>query len=385
MPGQQPEPVGHAVGHGPVHLAPGQLGRGADGLAHALLPRAAVPGAQAELQQQLEVVVTRFEHPVVEGLPVVRVGAGLQQQPGQGQRMRMRRLPVRAQLTLPEHPGQYGERFGQPPPQVTGVGVATRRQQQPGAGQRGLQADVRVVPGVGQVVQRLGPVRAVLPPGRVRVGGQDGPQSRPVRRRRGRVHVARGQFRVRRQQRPGPAPPLGLVILVPEASQPQKLITQRPTRLTRLSSPTGLGGRDAGVALEGLDVPLEPGPAAEPVPAAHHQPGRVQRKLGRRGGLGRAARVVLGHLSQRRRRPGPHGVLQVSGLLAQLREVRPGGQRDGRHPSSFRLPGVRVARPKGGGEPASQVALRWTLPCPRTGGSLRTCPHPISMKTPRSR
>jgi hypothetical protein len=56
-------------------------------------------------------------------------------QVAQGQRVRMPGLADRAQLPFAEHPGQHRERGELPVPQVAGVRIGTRVQQQPGGGQ----------------------------------------------------------------------------------------------------------------------------------------------------------------------------------------------------------------------------------------------------------
>jgi len=72
---EQPDPFGHAVGESPAEFAAHHLLRRIQGVAHPGLPRTAVAAAEAELEQQLQVVVARLEHPVVQGLAVVGVGA----------------------------------------------------------------------------------------------------------------------------------------------------------------------------------------------------------------------------------------------------------------------------------------------------------------------
>jgi hypothetical protein len=91
------------------------------------------------------------EHPVVERLAVVGVGARPQQPPGERNGVRMRRLPGPVGR---EHPGEHGERRGQAEEEPAVVRVGTRVQQQLRRGEGGRQVDVRIVPGVRLVQQR---------------------------------------------------------------------------------------------------------------------------------------------------------------------------------------------------------------------------------------
>jgi hypothetical protein len=70
------------VGDGPAELTAHHFLRRFQDAAHPGLPRTTVAGAEAELEQQLQVVVTRLEHPVVQGLAVVGVGPRFEQQAG---------------------------------------------------------------------------------------------------------------------------------------------------------------------------------------------------------------------------------------------------------------------------------------------------------------
>jgi hypothetical protein len=83
------------------------------------------------------VVVVGFEHPVVEGLGVVGIRPGLEQQPGQAQGVGMARLADRARLPFTEDAGQHGEGGEQTVPQVPGVGVGSGLEQQPGCSEHG--------------------------------------------------------------------------------------------------------------------------------------------------------------------------------------------------------------------------------------------------------
>ena len=80
-------------------------------------------------------IVAGLEHPVVERLAVVRVGAGLQQQAGESERVRVPGLADRAQFPFAERPGQHGERGGQAVPEVAGVRIGAAVQQKPGGSQ----------------------------------------------------------------------------------------------------------------------------------------------------------------------------------------------------------------------------------------------------------
>lgn len=75
-------------------------------------PRAGVAVAEAELEEQLQVRVVRPERPVVDGLGVVRVGAGLEEQPGEGQPIGVSGLVV---LAAAQHAGQGCEGVGAVP------------------------------------------------------------------------------------------------------------------------------------------------------------------------------------------------------------------------------------------------------------------------------
>ena len=81
---QQRDPVPAPGLDGPDQLVGQHLGRRLLGLAQPAPPRPAVASTQPVLEQQPEMVVAGLEHPVVQGLPVVGVGAGLEQQPGEG-------------------------------------------------------------------------------------------------------------------------------------------------------------------------------------------------------------------------------------------------------------------------------------------------------------
>ena len=117
---------------GPVELAAHHLGRRLGGVAEPLPPDPAVTGTQPVLEEQLQVAVVPSEHPVVERLPVVRVRAALEEEPGQRLPLGVPRLAARALLALAEAAGQRGERRGQALPQVAGGRVGAGVEEQPG-------------------------------------------------------------------------------------------------------------------------------------------------------------------------------------------------------------------------------------------------------------
>ena len=136
-------------------------------------------------------VVGFLEHPVVEGLPVVRVGAGLEQQPGQRVGMLVRRLVVPV-LAAAERPGQRGERRGQPLPEVAGIRVGAGIEQQPGADQAVALGRLVGQPAVAEVEQWRPTERAGLGVHRsgVEVAGDLG----DVPRRRGGSQAGPGEL-----------------------------------------------------------------------------------------------------------------------------------------------------------------------------------------------
>jgi hypothetical protein len=90
-------------------------------LAEAVRPRPAARPPEAVGQQQLQVVVVRTEVAVVDRLVVVGVRPGLEQQPGQGRRFRVRRLVGRV-LAVAEGARQGREQVCAVP-QVAGVRI----------------------------------------------------------------------------------------------------------------------------------------------------------------------------------------------------------------------------------------------------------------------
>ena len=96
------------------------------------LPQPATPGpavapAEPVGQQHAQVAVVAAEHPVVERLPVVRVRAAVEQQPGERLALRVPGLPARALLALAEAAGEHGEGRDLAAEQDARVRVGARR------------------------------------------------------------------------------------------------------------------------------------------------------------------------------------------------------------------------------------------------------------------
>ena len=183
---QQPRPAARSRGRSPTEL-PGQH------LRRRLQRRPAASGhgplvvpAEAELEQQLQMIVVRPEHPVVQRLSVVGIGAG-----GSNSRASGSACGCRGCLPGPCSPSPNTPvstvNGRQPEPQVAGVRVGTGVEQQSRAAQEPAPRVRRAVhPGVRQVQQRRPTVRPGRPGRRPRVGRQVA---------RDRVRVGRGRRR----------------------------------------------------------------------------------------------------------------------------------------------------------------------------------------------
>jgi hypothetical protein len=146
--GEQGDTVALVVDDRPGQQTAEHLCGRLEGFTQQPVPRAAGVAAEAVLEQQHEVVVVAAEHAVVEGLPVVGVGASLQQQPGKGAGVRMPGLAV---FSIAEYAGEHGKGSGQGMPETAIVGVRASVEEQPGRLQRDPQVNVGVVAGVGLV------------------------------------------------------------------------------------------------------------------------------------------------------------------------------------------------------------------------------------------
>jgi hypothetical protein len=186
---------------------------------------------------------------VVQRLAVVGVGTGLEQQAGQRGRVRVPRLTHWTELTLAEDAGQYGKRSRQAVPEVTGVRVGAGLEQEPGGAEHGSLADTGIVAGVGQVEQRLPPVRAARPASRTRIAGQVRGEPGLVRGGRRGVDAELGDLRVPGEDLAGLGPAFRLVVFVAQAGQGQEPVGR--------AGRGGIGhpGGKPAVALDHLDVP----------------------------------------------------------------------------------------------------------------------------------
>ena len=127
-----------------------------------LRPGAPVRLAQAVLEQEPQVVVVRLELPVVQRLRVVRIGAGVEQQPCQLRALLVGRLIDRV-LAASERAGERGERrVVHAVPEVAGVGIGAVLQQESGNVERRVARLVAVEARVARVEQRLPAVGAAL-------------------------------------------------------------------------------------------------------------------------------------------------------------------------------------------------------------------------------
>jgi hypothetical protein len=249
--GQEAHPIGHAVGDGPGQLRPHQVRRRRVALAYPGPPRAAVPAAQTEGEEENEVIVVGFEHPVVQSLGVIGIRPRVEKQPGQAQGMGMVWLAGRSGFASTEDPGQHGERGKQTVPQVSGVGVGSGLEQQPGCPEHGCLLDVGVVAGIGQVHQRFPSVRSPFPAGGWTIIGQEVAQCRDVTRRSRSVNVIFGEVGIGRKDLPSLRPLLRSIVVIVEAG-----LAQEPLgRIDR--SVGGQAGREPAKALHRLDAALQ--------------------------------------------------------------------------------------------------------------------------------
>ena len=99
--GEQHDPVALVMDDRPRQQAAEHLGGRLERITEQLMPRASGVAAESVFEEQHEVVVVAAEHAVVQGLAIVRIRSGLEQEPGEGDGVGMRRLVA---LAVAEHP-----------------------------------------------------------------------------------------------------------------------------------------------------------------------------------------------------------------------------------------------------------------------------------------
>ena len=209
VPDEEAGPVEHVVGDRPGELAAHQVARRVQRLGHPGPPGTTVAGAESIPEHQLQMVVTRLEHPVVQRLPVIRIGTGVEQDGGERVFVDVGRLTDRPLLTLTEGTGERRERSRQPGPEVARIRVRAMAQQQPRRFEHGIHRDVRVVAGKRQVQQGRPSVRAAIEAGQARIGSEHPPRRGDVRRDRRGLDAPPRQLGIVSQDPVGARPPSG--------------------------------------------------------------------------------------------------------------------------------------------------------------------------------
>lgn len=235
-------------------------------------------------------------------------------------------------------------------PQVAGVRVGAGIQQEPGHLQRRVARVAAVHAGVGQIEDRLPPVWTALLAGLVGFDGQQLARRRDVADGGGGVDGGGRQVWVLLEQGPGTLASGGVVAAVGQARKPKELVDQR--RVGESGFADGLAVRVAGQAADGLDVAGQLRPGREPVGPRQRQldvcPSEP-RQLRGVGGDGHGAGMELADQLDGPWVTGSYQTLQGLGQLAELFEVGISGQGTGRHDGLLPVtPAVRIDRPKGG-------------------------------------
>jgi len=123
---------------------------------------------EAPGQQRGEVIQASGEHAVVQTLPLIRSGAGAEQQRHQGLPLGVRGLTGRSALPLAQHARQNGEAILPTPPFML-VGVSASGEEQPGGLGGRLSLPRGQHPPIGEVEERGSSPR---PLGALREGGR---------------------------------------------------------------------------------------------------------------------------------------------------------------------------------------------------------------------
>jgi hypothetical protein len=304
-------------------------------------PRPAVARAEPVVEQDLEPRVVGRERPVVERLPVVRVGTRLEQHRQQRRHVAVRRL-VRVVLPAADRTGQRRERRHEPLPQVAGVRVGALRQQQPRDGDRIVAGWVALDAAVGQVEERLPAMRAARRARRRGIAREQRGGRRDISDRGRDVDRTGRQRRVRLEQRTGVIAPRGIVAAVGQTGEAQELPRRRLV--------AGAGGRRrlvgrAAVPVDHLEVADEARPARKVVAARHDELGVGARQRRRVG----TSRVERRHPLERSRVACAAAPLQLLRDLAQVLQVRVARKTARFHRGPpLGMPAVRIPGPEGG-------------------------------------
>ena len=216
-------------------------------------PRRRVPMAGTVVEQRRQVAVVGAELPVVERLVVVRVGARIEQQRDQLDRVGMGRLVA---FAAAEHAGDGGERGAELLPQEARVRIGPGLEEHPECRHRVAEAE----PGVAEVEQGRPVVRAG---GRRHLRGlprEQGPQRCRLSAGGHGRGGGRGQRRVAAEQRERVLGPGRLGVA--QARQPQERVHRPVGRTGGLHLPAP--------GLQHRQVLPEPGPAGEPVRPGQH-------------------------------------------------------------------------------------------------------------------
>jgi hypothetical protein len=230
------------------------------------VPPPTVAGSETELEQQREPGVVSVPVAVVEGLRVVGIRAGPEQQPSERQLIRVGR---RVAVASAERSSERGERRAEPLPQVARIRIGAVVEQDTSRLERVVSRSGGTKPGVCEVQERLPGVRTALPIGRRRIAVEPVAGSGRVSDGCDRVNRRRRELGISCEQLPRPRPPPRVVVTVVQARQSEELVDERLSIADRLAD--GLGGRRARIALRELEIRLQRRPARKAVRPSDHE------------------------------------------------------------------------------------------------------------------
>jgi hypothetical protein len=187
---QQPHAVHEAPARRRPELLDEQALRRVQFIGKARVPRTSRLASEAELEEQAQVAVVFPEVAVVEHLPVVRIGARLEQEAREPVTLRMRRL-ARAALALAVGARQRREGGHVAAPEEARVGISAALEQQPRRRERRTRAVRAREPGVARVEKRRPAVRSRLRIRRARVAIERRAERGSVPRSGGRGNARR--------------------------------------------------------------------------------------------------------------------------------------------------------------------------------------------------